>query len=40
VARVPKAGFETEVPLTASYKVFRVQALDRGGRVLGTSRPF
>jgi EmrB/QacA subfamily drug resistance transporter len=37
---VPKSGFETAIQVPASDGLFRVQALDANGRVLGTSRPF
>ena len=40
VATTAKTGFETAIPAPASYKSFRVQALDAAGRVIGTSRPF
>jgi hypothetical protein len=40
VATEPKAGFETAIPVTRGYKAFQVQALDAGGRVIGTSRSF
>jgi hypothetical protein len=36
----PKVGFETAIVVSRNYQVFRVQALDRRGRVLGTSAPF
>ena len=35
-----KSGFETTIPLTSSFKVYEVQALDARHRVLGTSKPF
>jgi hypothetical protein len=35
-----KAGFETTIPVQGSYDAFKVEALDVGGRVIGTSRPF
>jgi Arylsulfotransferase (ASST) len=35
-----KTGFETTIPLTSSFKVYEVQALDAGHHVLGTSKPF
>jgi hypothetical protein len=40
VATVPKAGFETAIPVAHGYRTFQVQALDTGGRVIGTSRSF
>jgi hypothetical protein len=39
VATVAKSGFETAIPVPSGYKSFKVQALDAGGRVIGTSRP-
>src|SRR5205823_6157627 len=40
VAGRPKSGFETAVPVTGGYTVFRVEALDAGGRVIGFSKDF
>jgi hypothetical protein len=41
VATKAKSGFETAIGVAASYKFFKVQALDGRGRVLGTSaKPF
>jgi EmrB/QacA subfamily drug resistance transporter len=40
VARAARSGFETTVGVPNGYKSFEVQALDTGGRVLGTSRSF
>jgi hypothetical protein len=40
VTTVAKSGFETPIPVTQNYKVFKVQALDSNGKVLGTSKPF
>ncbi len=40
VAKAPRAGFETAIPLGHSYTSFRVQALGADGRVIGESRPF
>jgi EmrB/QacA subfamily drug resistance transporter len=40
VAGTPRAGFETAIRIPAAHQVFRVQALDAGGRVIGTSREF
>jgi Arylsulfotransferase (ASST) len=40
VATVTKTGFETTIPLTSSFKVYEVQALDAHRHVLGTSKPF
>jgi hypothetical protein len=40
IGTADKSGFETPIALRQSYKAFQVQALDSGGRVLGTSKPF
>jgi hypothetical protein len=40
VAGRTKTSFETTIPLTRKYNVFKVQALDVKGRVLGTSKLF
>jgi hypothetical protein len=40
VARRPKSGFETAIPLPQSYISFAVQALDARGRAIGVSRTF
>jgi Arylsulfotransferase (ASST) len=40
VASKTKTGFETTIPLTSSFKVYEVQALDAGHHVLGTSKSF
>jgi hypothetical protein len=40
VASATKNGFETTIPLTSSFKVYEVQALDSRRHVLGTSKPF
>jgi hypothetical protein len=40
VARAAKSGFETATPVPRGYSSFEVQALDAGGRVLGTSPRF
>jgi hypothetical protein len=40
VARVSRSGFETAIPLTGSFKVYKVQALNSRGHVLRTSRAF
>jgi len=40
VATVAKSGFETTIPLTSSFKVYKVQALDSHRHVLGTSTAF
>jgi hypothetical protein len=36
----PKEGFETAIEVPQGYRSFRLQALDGGGRAIGTSRPF
>ncbi len=40
VATTAKSGFETAIPMPATYESFEVQALDADGRVIGASRPF
>jgi EmrB/QacA subfamily drug resistance transporter len=40
VASAAKAGFETAVPVPAGYTSFRLEGLDAGGRVLGSSQQF
>ncbi len=40
VASVPKAGFETLIPVPQGYSSFELQALDAKGRVIGASKPF
>ena len=40
VKTVPRAGFETAIPLSGGYKSFEVQALAANGHVLGASQPF
>jgi EmrB/QacA subfamily drug resistance transporter len=40
VGTASKSGFETTIPLRQSYSKYVVQALDSGGRVLGTSQSF
>jgi hypothetical protein len=40
VASKTKTGFETTIPLTSSFKVYEVQALDAHHHVLGTSKSF
>ena len=40
VSTTARSGFETAIPVPQSYKSFKVQALNAGGRVIGTSRPF
>src|SRR5262249_41670540 len=38
VTTTAKSGFETTIPVSGSYQVFKVQALDASGMVLGTSK--
>ncbi len=40
LASAPKSGFETAIPAAQGYSRFEVQALNSGGRVIGTSQPF
>ena len=40
VGTATKAAFETAIPVSRSYASFELQALDAGGRVIGTSRAF
>ncbi|MBV8947743.1 MAG: hypothetical protein JO286_25265 [Solirubrobacterales bacterium] len=40
IASKNKSGFETTIPLTSSFKLYKVQALDSGHHVLGTSGAF
>ena len=40
VASKAKNGFETTIPLTGTFKVYKVQALDSGHHVLGASNAF
>ena len=40
VATRAKSGFETSIPLSSSYKAYKVQALGPKGKVLGTSQAF
>jgi hypothetical protein len=35
-----RSGFQTAIPVGPGYRVFRVQALNAAGRVIGTSRVF
>ena len=39
VALAPKSGFETAIPVAGAQAAYEVEALDRSGRVIGTSRP-
>ena len=39
VTTVAKSGFETAIAVSQDYKVYKVQALDSNGKVLGTSKP-
>jgi EmrB/QacA subfamily drug resistance transporter len=40
VASASRSGFETTIPVAASYQRYEVQALDASGKVLGSSQPF
>ena len=40
VAHAKRAGFETPIPVSGSYRTFEVQALNAQGRPIGTSKPF
>jgi hypothetical protein len=40
IGTADRSGFETAITLRQGYKALQVQALDSGGRVLGTSKPF
>lgn len=40
VATRAKSGFETSIPLSSTYKAYKVQALGPKGKVLGTSNTF
>jgi hypothetical protein len=40
VARSAKSGFETAIPVPQSYDIFKIQALNSAGRVIGASQPF
>jgi EmrB/QacA subfamily drug resistance transporter len=40
VATTTKSGFETAIPMSRSYKSFKIEALTADGRVLGASRIF
>jgi len=40
LATAAKSGFETAIPVGPGYSAFQLQALDAGGRVIGTSRRF
>ncbi len=40
VARSPKSGFETPIPVGGGYRRFKLRALDANGRVIGVSRGF
>jgi EmrB/QacA subfamily drug resistance transporter len=40
VAGATRSGFETAVPVPATYRSFEIEALDARGRVIGASRPF
>jgi EmrB/QacA subfamily drug resistance transporter len=40
VARAPRSGFQTAIPVDHAYPVYEVQALDSSGHPIGTSAPF
>lgn len=40
VSTAPKSGFETAIAVPTGYHVFRLQALNRAGNVIGDSEPF
>jgi hypothetical protein len=40
VATATKSGFETQLKVKGSYRVFEVQALNSQGKVIGTSKSF
>lgn len=40
VATKAKSGFETTIPLSSTFKAYKVQALGPKGKVLGTSKAF
>ena len=40
VSRAARSGFETTIPVSGSHSWFEVEALDRAGTILGTSKPF
>jgi hypothetical protein len=40
VATTARSGFETATRLRQGYQTFQLQALDAGGRVIGSSQPF
>jgi EmrB/QacA subfamily drug resistance transporter len=40
LATSPASGFETAIPVGPGYRMFRLQALDGKGRVIGVSRVF
>jgi len=40
VTTAPKSGFETTIAVSHSYRVFRLQALNQAGNVIGTSDAF
>jgi EmrB/QacA subfamily drug resistance transporter len=40
VGSATKSGFETAIPVTRSYRSFKLQALDAAGGVIGSSQPF
>lgn len=40
VSHAARTGFETAIPVSGRHKVFEIEALGRGHKVLGTSKPF
>jgi len=40
IAKAPRSGFETTIPVPSGYASFEVQALDAGGKMLATSEAF
>ncbi|HKR67288.1 MAG TPA: MFS transporter [Streptosporangiaceae bacterium] len=40
VTTVSRSGFETAIPVSQHDQVYKLQALDSNGKVLGTSKPF
>jgi hypothetical protein len=40
VTTVSRSGFETAIPVSQHDQVYKLQALDANGKVLGTSKPF
>jgi hypothetical protein len=40
ISKANRSGFETAIKLPRAYGTYEVQALDRRGKVIGTSKPF